>query len=167
MAFENLNSLETLNIQNNKLTRIPEEVMEPIIDTLRVVDIMGKNVKITNKDLCINPLSSHTYYNFISDNPLICSCELIWFPNLLQDLKNRDDEMTQKKRPVCTMANEHREYFVQSMPIERMNCIGKNLVRNSLSEPNHSKRTDISSLCTLLILSMATFMASAVAADLF
>lgn len=42
MAFENLNSLETLNIQNNKLTRIPEEVMEPIMDTLRVVDIMGK-----------------------------------------------------------------------------------------------------------------------------
>lgn len=42
MAFENLNSLETLSIQNNKLTTIPEEVMEPIIDTLRVVDIMGE-----------------------------------------------------------------------------------------------------------------------------
>lgn len=42
MAFENLNSLETLNIQNNKLIRIPEEVMEPVMDTLRVVDIMGK-----------------------------------------------------------------------------------------------------------------------------
>lgn len=42
MAFENLNSLETLSIQNNKLQRIPEEVMEPIIDTLRVVDIMGE-----------------------------------------------------------------------------------------------------------------------------
>lgn len=56
------------------------------------------------------------------DNPLICTCELIWFPNLLQELKNRDDEMTQKKRPMCTMQQEHREYFVQSMPIERMNC---------------------------------------------
>lgn len=43
MAFENLNSLETLSIQNNKLSRIPEEVMEPIIDTLRVVDIMGES----------------------------------------------------------------------------------------------------------------------------
>lgn len=43
-SFENLNSLETLNIQNNKLSRIPEEVMEPIIDTLRVVDIVGKNI---------------------------------------------------------------------------------------------------------------------------
>lgn len=48
MSFENLNSLETLNIQNNKLDRIPEEVMEPIMDTLRVVDIMGKNVDIIN-----------------------------------------------------------------------------------------------------------------------
>lgn len=42
MVFENLNSLETLNIQNNKLTRIPSDVMDPVVDTLRVVDIMGK-----------------------------------------------------------------------------------------------------------------------------
>lgn len=107
LVFENLNSLETLSIQNNKLTRIPEEVMEPIMDSLRVVDIM--------------------------DNPLICSCELVWFPNLLRDLKNRDDEMTQKKRPMCTMANEHREYYVQTMPLERMNCVGKKYQTSSLS----------------------------------
>lgn len=43
MVFENLNSLETLNIQNNKLTRIPADVMDPIVDTLRVVDITGKH----------------------------------------------------------------------------------------------------------------------------
>lgn len=42
MGFDNLNSLETLNLQNNKLQHIPEEIMEPILDTLRVVDIMGK-----------------------------------------------------------------------------------------------------------------------------
>lgn len=41
MAFENLNSLESLNVQNNKLTRISEEVVESVIDTLRVVDITG------------------------------------------------------------------------------------------------------------------------------
>lgn len=42
LAFENLNSLETLNLQNNKLMHIPEEIMEPVVDTLRVIDIMGQ-----------------------------------------------------------------------------------------------------------------------------
>ena len=41
MVFENLNSLETLNLQNNKLMHISDEVMEPVLDTLRAVDITG------------------------------------------------------------------------------------------------------------------------------
>lgn len=67
--------------------------------------------------------------DFISilDNPLLCSCELMWFPDLLKSLKDRDDEMTQKKRPMCMMTTENREYFVQSMPINRMNCVGKSV----------------------------------------
>lgn len=41
-VFENLNSLETLSLQNNKLMHIQEDVMDPILDTLRSIDIMGK-----------------------------------------------------------------------------------------------------------------------------
>ncbi|XP_032306330.1 slit homolog 2 protein isoform X1 [Drosophila ananassae] len=101
VLFENLNSLETLNLQNNKLQRIPQDIMEPVIDTLRIIDI--------------------------TDNPLNCSCELIWFPKLLEDLKNKDDEMSQKKKPLCHMSLDNREYFVQAMPTEKMHCSGLNV----------------------------------------
>ncbi|XP_067629897.1 leucine-rich repeat-containing protein 15 [Eurosta solidaginis] len=120
MIFENLNSLETLNMQNNKLTRIPQDIMEPITDTLRIIDI--------------------------TDNPLICSCELTWFPRLLQDLKNKDDEMAQKKKPVCHMPIENREYFVQAMPLEKMHCVG--------NKAASSKSTVMQvNLCTVMIVS--------------
>lgn len=99
MVFDNLNSLETLNLQNNRLTHIPEEIMEPIMDTLRVVDIM--------------------------DNPLICNCQLRWYEAWLSGLRDRDDEMMQKKRTLCTMPNEHREFSVASLPLEKMSCTRK------------------------------------------
>jgi len=41
LVFENLNSLETLNLQNNRLQHISEEVTENIVDTLRHIDITG------------------------------------------------------------------------------------------------------------------------------
>lgn len=44
LAFENLNSLETLNLQNNKLTSLAEEPIEPILDTLRTIDVSGKKM---------------------------------------------------------------------------------------------------------------------------
>ncbi|KAJ8910443.1 hypothetical protein NQ315_016988 [Exocentrus adspersus] len=110
LIFENLNSLETLNLQNNKLTHISEDVMEPILDTLRVVDIM--------------------------DNPLICNCELQWYKNWLSTLKDKDDEMMQKKRTVCTIQKEHREYSLQNLPLEKLECVIKSYDSVRLSSSN-------------------------------
>ncbi|KOX72921.1 Leucine-rich repeats and immunoglobulin-like domains protein 2 [Melipona quadrifasciata] len=105
LVFENLNSLETLNLQNNKLTRIQEEVTENIVDTLRHIDI--------------------------TDNPLICDCELRWYSIWLENLRDKDEERMSRKRTVCLMVNEHREYSVQNIPLERMGCVGKNAGRTS------------------------------------
>lgn len=110
LGFENLNSLETLNLQNNKIMHIPEEVMEPVVDTLRVVDVM--------------------------DNPLVCECELQWYKNWLRNLRDKDDEMMQKKRTVCIMPQEHREYSLQNLPLEKMNCAVKAYDLHPSSSPS-------------------------------
>ncbi|XP_043803988.1 slit homolog 2 protein isoform X3 [Apis laboriosa] len=105
VVFENLNSLETLNLQNNKLVHIPEEVTENIVDTLRHIDI--------------------------TDNPLVCDCELRWYSIWLGNLRDKDDERMSRKHTVCTMLSENREYSVQNIPLERMGCVGKNAGRTS------------------------------------
>jgi hypothetical protein len=68
-----------------------------------------------------------------ADNPLICDCELRWYSAWLGNLRDKDDEMMSKKRTVCMMASEHREYSVQNIPLERMGCVGKNAGRISSS----------------------------------
>ena len=51
-----------------------------------------------------------------------------------------------KKRTLCTMVSEHREYKVQELPVERMNCVGKNLEQTSPSEG-----TAPSGFCTVVV----------------
>ncbi|KAK9718018.1 Leucine rich repeat [Popillia japonica] len=118
MAFDNLNSLETLSLQNNKLMHIPEEIMEPVVDTLKVIDIM--------------------------DNPLVCDCDLQWYGNWINSLK--DDDIMHKKRTVCMMNHEHREYNLQNLPLEKMNCVIK-VYGNSMTSDAHSVALSLSEVC--------------------
>lgn len=73
----------------------------------------------------------------ISDNPLICDCELVWYADWLKSLRGKDDEMMQKKRIVCTMG-EHREYDLQNLPLDVMGCVNKNMGRTSLNGGNQN-----------------------------
>lgn len=81
-----------------------------------------------------------THFCFLSfpffvhaDNPLICDCDLRWYSIWLANLRDKDDEMMSKKRTICTMLTEHREYSVQNIPLDRMGCAGKNAGKYSSS----------------------------------
>lgn len=73
------------------------------------------------------------------DNPLVCDCELQWYKNWLSTLKDKDDEMMQKKRTVCTIQHEHREYSLQSLPLEKMKCVIKSYGNVQLSSSNNNR----------------------------
>lgn len=76
-------------------------------------------------------LSHSSSLFFLSDNPLECTCDLRWYRDWRQRLRDADDDINNKKRTVCTMPHEHREYSLQNMPLEMMNCVGKNLGQTS------------------------------------
>ncbi|XP_026681002.1 leucine-rich repeat-containing G-protein coupled receptor 4-like [Diaphorina citri] len=81
LVFENLNSLEKLNLQNNKLRAISEDIMEPILDTLRDLDLV--------------------------DNPLVCTCDLMWYKEWSTSLGEKEDEQMSRKRTVCTLGSSN------------------------------------------------------------
>lgn len=89
-----------------------------------------------------------------TDNPLICDCDLAWYEFWLAGLRDRDDEMMQKKRTICTMVSEHREYSVAKMPLEKMNCLRK---------PGYGRPNTATDTCPVV----ATNVAIAIIARLF
>lgn len=55
------------------------------------------------------------------------------------------------------MPNEHREYFVQSMPLERMNCIGK-INRADLSRMSAASSRTMSTWFTVVSVTGLIYM---------
>lgn len=85
-----------------------------------------------------------------SDNPLICDCDLQWYRNWIKGLKDKDDEMMQKKRTVCLYSQDQREYSLQSLPLEKMNCVIKSY--DSLNNNGKSARIELLAPVTLSVL---------------
>jgi hypothetical protein len=65
-------------------------------------------------------------------------------------LRDKDDDVMTKKRTLCTMTSEHREYKLQELPLERMNCVGKNLERTSSSEAAEPRGFFMATVATAL-----------------
>jgi hypothetical protein len=60
------------------------------------------------------------------------------------------------------MTSEHREYKLQELPLERMNCVGKNLEQTSSS----SKAAEPRGLCTATVaITVATVAVATVSSN--
>jgi hypothetical protein len=86
----------------------------------------------------------------------VCDCSLRWYGEWLQNLREKEDEVMIKKRTLCMMKSEHREYKVQDLPLQQMNCVGKNLEQTSSSDSTRPR-----GFCSVvMITALTTAMAS-------
>ncbi|KAL7633748.1 UNVERIFIED_CONTAM: hypothetical protein RMT77_015702 [Armadillidium vulgare] len=94
LTFIDLHSLEWLKLSHNELRTLTKETISPIIDTL-------------------------TYFD-VSNNPLICDCEIYWLYQWLVDPNNSDNvESTDDHR--C-MTPDKKQHTIKFLTNDRFNC---------------------------------------------
>jgi len=101
-SFEDLHSLEWLKLWNNELETLSYGLMEPILDTLKHLDIHS--------------------------NPLVCNCEMRWYKNWYNDGWQDVDE-DHIKDTTCEDPTDGREHKINKVDIKHMFCISPREVR--------------------------------------
>eukprot|EP00090_Calanus_glacialis_P001319 TRINITY_DN10922_c0_g1_i1.p1 TRINITY_DN10922_c0_g1~~TRINITY_DN10922_c0_g1_i1.p1 ORF type:complete len:520 (+),score=84.95 TRINITY_DN10922_c0_g1_i1:323-1882(+) len=95
-SFEDLHSLEWLKLWNNELETLSYGLMEPILDTLKHLDIHS--------------------------NPLVCNCEMRWYKRWYNDGWQDVDE-DHIKDTSCVDPTDGREHKINKIDISHMFCI--------------------------------------------
>jgi len=94
-TFEDLTSLEWLKLNNNKLRTLPYELVEPILDTVKHIDIHG--------------------------NPLVCDCEMKWYKRWWEgDWQKIDTDHIKEIK--CLSPEDNSEHIMKDVDIEEFFC---------------------------------------------
>jgi len=94
-TFEDLTSLEWLKLNNNQLRSLPYELVEPILDTVKHIDIHG--------------------------NPLVCDCEMKWYKRWWEgDWQKIDTDHIKEIK--CLSPEDNSEHVMKDVDIEKFFC---------------------------------------------
>ncbi|XP_069949640.1 chondroadherin isoform X3 [Cherax quadricarinatus] len=94
LAFMDLHSLEWLKLSHNEMTHLTEDAVQPILDTLTMIDV--------------------------SNNPLECSCDLLWLRKWLSNPNNQDNMVSQDDH-IC-VTKERKSHVISNLPFKEFNC---------------------------------------------
>lgn len=95
-TFEELTTLEWVKLNNNELTTVQYELIEPVLSTLKHIDIYK--------------------------NPLICDCELKWYKKWYYD-GWQDVDTDHLKDITCKDPEDGKEHLLKDVDLEHMYCI--------------------------------------------
>ncbi|XP_071539267.1 uncharacterized protein [Panulirus ornatus] len=94
LSFMDLHSLEWLMLSHNELRHLTEDTVQPILDTLTMIDV--------------------------SNNPLVCSCDLLWLRKWLSNPNNREN-LISKDNHLC-VTEDRKSHIIHKLPVQDFNC---------------------------------------------
>jgi len=130
LSLADLHSLEWLKISHNEIRQLPEDTVQPILDTLKMLDI--------------------------SNNPLVCSCDILWLRHWLLNPHNRDN-IESVQEHVC-VTNDQKAHVIKALPEDAFNCPHPN-IRGSPNTASSAEMVAIVSVpACLLSLALALLL---------
>jgi len=95
-TFEDLTTLEWIKLNNNELTTVRYELIEPILSTLKHIDIYK--------------------------NPLVCDCEMKWYKKWwMSGYQSVDTDHI--KDITCTDVSDGKKHLMKDVNLEHMYCV--------------------------------------------
>ena len=108
-CFQELSTLEWLKINNNLLRSLPYTLMEPVLGSLKYIDVYSE---ISNS----NPKYNKLDLSF-SENPLVCDCEMRWYKMWYLRI-NETDHM----KDITCRTDEGEDVLMKDTDLEDMYC---------------------------------------------
>ncbi|KAG8224139.1 hypothetical protein J437_LFUL005473, partial [Ladona fulva] len=162
-ALRRLHRLRTLDLRGNNITSVPEDAFNGFGDTITFLNLQKNGIK-SLPILAFENLNSLETLS-LQNNKLQHLPEEVMEPVVdtlkvidLMGLRDKDDEMMQKKRTVCMIQREHREYSLRELPLEKMECATSS--SSSSSSPSSSSSSSSASTAGHLLFYYFTFQAT-------
>ena len=111
-TFEDLHSLEWLKLWNNELASLSYSLMEPVLDTLKHLDIHSNTI---DHNSVLSGLKSCMFVH--AGNPLVCDCEMRWYRKWYNDGWQDVDE-DHIRDTECTDPTDGRAHSITQVSLE-------------------------------------------------
>ena len=110
-----MTTLEWIKLNNNMLTTVRYELIEPILSTLKHIDIYSKL-------FCMDYDRSNYHEFILSENPLVCDCEMKWYKKWwMSGYQSVDTDHI--KDITCTDVSDGKKHLMKDVNLEHMYCV--------------------------------------------
>lgn len=129
----------SLSMKNSRLQQLPFSLIEPLIHELRKLFLSNNSLTYLSSQFEV--LFRQLTVLDLHENPLICSCQLLWLGVTLRwrqsHYHSQSDSFSEVQQPICVSPMYLRGQFLHKIPDYEFNCQPPKLERIEVQFKSH------------------------------